>query len=106
MIARGRFRVSGMNKTESSYAGELDLRVRAGEIAWYRYNGWTFKLADDTRYTPDFAVMLSSGELEAHEVKGWWREDAKVKIKVAAGIYPIRFIAVRKIRGGFTVEEF
>jgi hypothetical protein len=44
------------------------------------------------------------------EVKGHWEEDARVKIKVAASIYPFRFIAVtaraRKDGGGWVLEEF
>ena len=45
-----------------------------------------------------------------HEVKGYWQDDAKVKIKVAAEMYPLRFVAVRKRAkkdgGGFSIEEF
>lgn len=84
-----------MNKAEARYAAALEARRIAGEVEWYLYEGWTFKLADDTRYTPDFCVLLSNGELEAHEVKGHrriFRDDAKVKIKVAANIFPIRFL--------------
>jgi hypothetical protein len=48
--------------------------------------------------------------LEMHEVKGFWQDDARVKIKVAASIYPFRFVAVtaraKKHGGGWAVEEF
>jgi hypothetical protein len=40
-------------------------------------------LAKDTFYTSDFMVMLADGRLEAHEVKGFWQEDARAKIKIA-----------------------
>jgi hypothetical protein len=54
--------------------------------------------------------MLSNGVLEAHEVKGFWTDDARVKIKVAADKYPLQFIAIRKIPkkngGGWQIEEF
>lgn len=73
---------------------------------WYKFEGWKFKLADNTFYTPDFAVMLASSELQCHEVKGFWTDDARVKIKVAADIYPIKFIAVKKSKGGWAIEEF
>jgi len=65
-------------------------------------------LFDGADYLParDDKRLLASGELECHEVKGFWRDDARVKIKVAASIYPFRFVAVRKVKGGFTVEEF
>ena len=41
-------------------------------------------------------VMRSDGRLEMHEVKGYWHDDARVKIKVAAEMYPVEFLAVRK----------
>lgn len=56
-------------------------------------------------YTPDFFVMLASGALEAHEVKGFWQDDARVKIKCAADIYPLRFFAVKKSKMGWLIEE-
>jgi len=45
-----------------------------------------------------------------HEVKGFWQDDARVKIKVAADMYPFRFIAVKprakKDGGGWQTEAF
>ena len=86
------------------------MRQIAGEIAWYKFEGIKFRLADNTFYTPDYAVMLADGTMEIHEVKGYWEDDARVKIKVAAETYPFRFIAgkakAKKDGGGFSVEEF
>lgn len=108
--ALGRLKVGAMNKTEAAYAATLDARRVAGEVAWFLFEGLKFRLADNTFYTPDFAVMLADGTLEAHEVKGFWADDARVKIKVAAERFPIRFIAVRaqskKAGGGWAVEAF
>lgn len=108
--ALGRLKTGVMNKTESEYCQLLELRKRAGEIAWYRFEGIKFRLADNTFYSPDFDVMLSTGEMEVHEVKGHWTDDARVKIKVAAEQYPFRFIAVKpkpkKAGGGWEIEEF
>lgn len=108
--ALGRLKPGEMNKTEAAYAGHLDLLLAAGEIVWFHFEGWTFKLADGCRYTPDFAVMRKGGRLEAHEVKGRWEDDARVKIKVAAELFPIRFIAVRVVPkrdgGGWAEEAF
>lgn len=108
--ALGRLKTGKMNKTESEYCQLLELRKRAGEVVWYRFEGVKLRLADNTFYTPDFAVMLSTGEMEMHEVKGFWTDDARVKIKVAAEQYPFRFIAVKpkakKAGGGWEVEEF
>jgi hypothetical protein len=108
--ALGRLKVGAMNKTEASYAASLELRKHAGEIAWYKFEGVKLRLADNTFYSPDFAVMLADGFVELHEVKGFWQDDAKVKIKVAADLYPFRFIAVKakakKDGGGWAVEDF
>ncbi|TBL50562.1 DUF1064 domain-containing protein [Obesumbacterium proteus] len=108
--ALGRLKTGQMNKTESEYCQLLELRKRVGEIVWYRFEGVKLRLADNTFYTPDFAVMLITGEMEMHEVKGFWTDDARVKIKVAAEQYPFRFIAVKpkakKAGGGWEVEEF
>lgn len=65
------------------------------------------------QYTPDFAVMLANGQMERREVKGAraiFQDDARAKIKIAAGMYPFRFVAVRpkpkKDGGGWAKEDF
>lgn len=69
-----------------------------------------FKLVEKTFYTPDFALMRATHEIECHEVKGHWEDDARVKIKVAAEMFPMRFVAVRlKTQpdgGGWDIEKF
>ena len=108
--ALGRLKYGEMNKTEEAYAHYLELYRRAGEILWFKFEGVKLRLADNTFYTPDFAVMGADQSLACHEVKGFWEDDARVKIKVAASIYPFRFIAVtakpKKSGGGWAVEEF
>tara|TARA_B100001105_G_scaffold179893_1_gene145349 strand:+ start:209 stop:550 length:342 start_codon:yes stop_codon:yes gene_type:complete len=108
--ALGRLKTGQMNGTETEYAKYLELLKAAGEILWYRFEGIKLRLADNTFYTPDFAVMVASRELELHEVKGHWTEDARVKIKVAADQYPIRLIAIKKRAkrdgGGWEIEDF
>ncbi|AJG19055.1 hypothetical protein [Cupriavidus basilensis] len=95
MQALGRLKSGEMNKTEKAYADFLEARRVAGTVAWFKFEGVKLRLADNTFYSPDFAVMLASGAMEMHEVKGHWQDDARVKIKVAAELYPFRFIAVR-----------
>lgn len=109
-FALGRLPVGTMNKTEAAYDAHLQNLRHAGEILWHKFEGVKLRLADNTFYTCDFAVLASSGVLEMHEVKGFWQDDARVKIKVAAALYPFRFIAVtaraKKHGGGWTREEF
>lgn len=50
--ALGRLKTGQMNKTESAYCQHLEQRKRAGEIAWYRFEGIKLRLADNTFYTP------------------------------------------------------
>lgn len=106
--ALGRLKPGEMNKTEKSYAQYLDLLKHAHAIQWYSFEGMKFRLADNTFYTPDFAVMNHLNELEMHEVKGSrfiFQDDAKVKIKVANELYPFRFIVVFKTKTGWELEE-
>lgn len=110
LLALGRLKTGQRNMTEALYETMLeDMRV-AGDVLWYRFEGVKLRLADNTFYTPDFAVMLGTGVMEMHEVKGFWQDDARVKIKVAADLYPFRFIAARplpkKDGGGWQIEVF
>lgn len=110
MYALGRLKRGVMNKTEVAYESYLKILLSAGEIIWYRFEGMKFRLADGTFYTPDFNVMKPSGQIEIHEVKGYWTDDARVKIKVAAEMFPFKFLALKvkpkKDGGGWAVEEF
>ncbi len=108
-VAIGSERDQGMNKTEAEYAGMLEERRLRGEVAWWRYEAITLKLADNTRYTPDFLVMLPDGVLEIHETKGGFiREDGWLKLKVAAALFPFRFFlcqkASKKDGGGWSIK--
>jgi len=96
-----------MNKTEEAYEQHLELLKRAGEIRDYRFEGIKLRLANRTFYTPDF-VVVTDDQIELHEVKGFWEDDARVKIKVAAEIHPwFFFVAVKKAKGGgWAVEQF
>jgi hypothetical protein len=110
MQALGRLPVGTMNKTEKQYAGHLEQKKLAGKILWFAFEPIKLRLADNTFYTPDFAVMAADGVIELHEVKGFWTDDARVKIKVAADKFPFRFMAMKpraqKAGGGWEVEEF
>jgi len=93
------------NKTEAAYENYLELQKRAGDILWYGFEAIKLRLANNCYYTPDFMVVRADGVVELHEVKGFWRDDARVKIKVAASQFPFKFLAVKKIKGGGWDEE-
>jgi hypothetical protein len=109
-FALGRLKTGAMNKGEAAYAAHLELLKSEGTVLWYRFEGLKFRLADNTFYTPDFAVLIASNEMELHEVKGFWQDDARAKIKIAAEMYPFRFIAMtartKKAGGGWEREHF
>lgn len=95
----------GMNKTEQAYADRLELLKRTGEIVDWRFEALKLRLASGTFYTVDFLVLTDAVEL--HEVKGYWRDDARVKIKVAAQQYPwFKFLAVHRKKNDWIVEMF
>lgn len=98
------------NKWESDYERDvLFILLKAGEIRAYHYEGLKLRLANNTTYTPDWFVVYP-GHFELHEVKGgFWRDDARVKIKVAAEMFPyFKFVAVTKIgkTGRWSSEDF
>lgn len=95
-----------MNKTEQAYGQHLKTLLMAGEIEHFAFEPVKLRLANKTFYTPDFLV-IRGGMMELHEVKGFWEDDARVKIKVAAEQHwMFRFVAVQKAKVGWTTEEF
>lgn len=110
-FARGVRRKPGeMNKLEGAMAEHLKMLERSGEVAEWWFEGITLRLAKLTRYTPDFLVLMADGVLECWEVKGHWEDDARVKIKVAAEMFPLRFKAFtprpKRDGGGWNIETF
>jgi len=94
MQALGRLAPGRMNKTEQAYA---DLLAQSPGVLRHDFEPLKFRLADNTFYTPDFMVQTVTGHLEIHEVKGYWTDDARVKIKVAAEKYPMfTWVAVKR----------
>jgi hypothetical protein len=91
-------RVAGtMNKGEQQYHDILTAQQHAGGILEFKYEGLTIKLANDVRFTADFFVVNADSEVELHEVKPrtkngkyYAREDAVMKMRLAATHYPFR----------------
>lgn len=104
--ALGRLKLGKRNSLELAYEKHLELLRKAGEIVWFKFEAVKLRLADNTFYTPDFLIMLPGGQIEIHEVKGFWMDDARVKIKVAAEIFPFQFIAIKRVAGKWEFEKF
>ena len=78
--------------------------LRQTNWQWIGIQSVTLKIGDNCRYTPDFPA-IKAGTLTFFEVKGFWRDDARVKIKVAARTFPwARFVAVRRKKGSWVFE--
>jgi hypothetical protein len=95
----------GMNKTEWRYADHLDNLIRLGEVKEWAFEADKLTLGHRCTYTPDFRVTFADGRIEYHEVKGFWRDDARVKIKVAARLNPqTMFKAVKWVNRQWVYE--
>lgn len=105
-FALGRLKAGKMNKTEAAYDKYLQDLKHTGDVLWHAFEPMNLKLAEKCFYRVDFMVMTKSGQLECHEVKGFWTDDALVKIKTAAEKFPFRFLAVKKLKGSWETREF
>lgn len=91
---------SGPNKLESAYSDHLELLRRAGLIRAWDFEPEKLRLAGRCWLLVDFRVVLNSGHIEIHETKGFMRDDASAKLKVAARLHPcFTFWLVRQVRG-------
>ena len=85
------------NKTEANFGDHLDSMERAEKIIVGKRCIRVFKLAGNTTYLPDFAVVDNNGTRTYIEIKGFMRDDAAVKLKVAARLYPeYRWLLVKR----------
>ena len=77
-----------MNKTEQAYWDKVIVPAQqAGRIDKAVYERLKVVLAPGSTYTPDFFLTTEDGDLIVVEIKGFWREDDRVKIKVAADTF-------------------
>lgn len=97
---------AGMNTLEARYAAYLDVGLREGRVLQWDFEAIKLRLADGAWYTPDFRVILPDGTEEYHETKGFWREAARVRLKVAAELHPYKFVAIKWVNKQWEREEF
>lgn len=116
-----RGRKVGKNKLEQAYDAVLAGQKLAGLIQDYWFEPCSLKLAEGTRYTPDFMVVMPDMEVRFIEVKAGMAvkkdgvatgetkaisEDAsRVKIKVAANKFPFRFVVAYHRKGEWFWDE-
>lgn len=103
----------GLNKLERRFRDDiLEPAYVRGAIARWQREPVKLRLAGRTYYSPDFLVTERTGEhgipprLVFVETKGFMRDDASVKIKVAAETYPqFRFLLVTRDKWGWYVRR-
>ena len=97
-----------MNQIETRFAAEIAARATVGDVHSWRFEAIKLRLADKTFYTPDFIAVTKDGEIYLYEVKGHWEDDARVKVKVAAEMFPeFHFVGVTwDKRAGWQYEYF
>ena len=104
-FALGRLKAGAMNKTEAAYANYLEKQKQFGEVAWFAFEPMNLKLADKCFYKVDFLVMLKSGQIECHEIKGYMTDDSLVKFKVAGQKFPFTF-RMFTLKKGEWIEKY
>ena len=82
-LATAPHKLDGMNKTEARYAAELDFMKREGTVVDWRFEAIKFRLAKKCFYAPDFFVRCADGVIRFVEIKGFLRDDAAIKFKLA-----------------------
>jgi hypothetical protein len=88
-----------LNKTERAFLTHLRITKQCA----IHIQDMTLKLGHDCRYTPDFVTF---DPLTAWEVKGFMRDDAAVKLRVAARMFPcIKFVLVTKQNGAWIYKD-
>jgi len=89
-----------MNKMERAYSLGLDVLRQAGIIERWAFEPLTFRLAHRTGYTPDFVLWYPDRRVRIIEVKGYLRDDAAVKFKLARKLFPEwEWLMVRRVKG-------
>ena len=97
-------KINKMNKWEKEYDNFLSILKYKKIVLDYRYEGITFKLAYRTTYTPDFLVVNADKTVTIIEIKGFRRDDAMAKFKIAAQMYPyFRFKMITKKKGDWAI---
>lgn len=86
---------------EVVYARYLEFLKEKREIQKWEYEPKTFwfeKIRRGVRsYTPDFKVFFNNGNTEYHEVKGWFDNKSKTKMKRMSIYYPeIKMVLIDK----------
>jgi hypothetical protein len=98
-----------MNGLELAYAKHLDVLKLAGDVRWWAFNAVRLRIAMGEKaawFKADFFIEFADGHFEFHETKGHEKTAGILRLKVAAGCVPVKFVLVKKDGNSWTYEEF
>ena len=102
------------NRTEARYRDEVLVPGTAcGRNLGFKYESLKLRIGERCWFTCDWVVFMLDGRVELHEVKGFWRnvgrpgvkDDAMVKLRAIANMYPFRVVMVWKEGGAWCEKE-
>lgn len=103
---------SEMNSTEKRFLDHLTIEKMEGIWTEVHFQPITFHLARDCKYTPDFMTKDNEGRFTFWDTKGtkkngkaFYRDDAIVKMKVAARTFPFFRFVMAWNAGGVWVQR-
>lgn len=80
------------SKAEAAFADTLEARLRSAKIAGWTYEPFFYTLTVNgtkvAKYLPDFLIDHNDGSDEIVEVKGYWTDAARLKIKLFNALHP------------------
>lgn len=94
------------NKGEAAYGRHLEFEKQQGRVLWFGFEKIKFRIGKKCFFTPDYFVVFADGSIEIVDVKGrkgdgyYCREDAKVKLRAAASMFPFNVAVVWPEKGG------
>ncbi len=99
-----------MNGWESEFSKLVENLKAVNSILDWRYEPLRLLIATGKKrayYKPDFMSISIGERVTFYEVKGFWKPDSRLRIKVAAGLYPFfDFVGVTKENGEWAYEYF
>lgn len=76
------------SRREANYAMYLQFLKEKGEITEWVHEPKTFVFTDGRAFVPDFEVILPNGQIEYHEVKGWYDDRSRHHIELMKEQFP------------------
>lgn len=101
-----------MNKGEAAFGRHLEFEKQQGRVLWYGFEKIKFRIGKKCFFTPDYFVVYADGSIEIIDVKGrknnsyYCREDAKVKLRAAASLFPFKVAVVWPERAGGWSKDY